>query len=193
MSNESTADDYTQSEVHEAEDFPPDELTPNSVDDAEAEPETEEFARAGNGCNTRWRVARSLLVLRDQVNQAAPRRNKASDGTIGDAAHCRRQSDHNPWVRDGNIGVVTAMDITHDVSGGCDAGTIAESIRGSRDPRVKYIIWNRRIANSSPINGNPAWTWRNYTGSNPHNKHCHISVKSDKSSFDSTLPWQFMH
>ena len=60
-----------------------------------------------------WRVAQSLIRLRDQINLAAPTRSKASDGTIGDAAHATRDSDHNPWVKEGALGIVTAMDITH--------------------------------------------------------------------------------
>lgn len=179
-----------ESPVHEPDDFPQDELTPNSIDDIYAESERTESLLANTGCNTRWRVAKSLLTLRDDVNQAAPRRSKASDGTIGDAAHCRRSSDHNPWVRDGSIGVVTAMDVTDDPSHGCSANNIAESIRRNRDARVKYIIWNRRIANSSPIGGSAAWEWRPYNGSNPHDKHIHISVKSDKSNYDSTEAWR---
>lgn len=186
--NDESQDD-PQSPVRESGDFPPDELTPNTIDDVYAESETELFARR-NGCNVRWRVAKSLLTLRDEVNQAAPERSKESDGTIGDAAHCQRQSDHNPWVRDGSIGVVTALDITHDPSHGCDANNIAESIHENRDDRVKYIIWNRRIANSSPIGNNPAWVWRQYNGSNPHTQHIHISVKSDKPNYDSTVEWQ---
>lgn len=182
--------DEPQSPVHEPDYFPREELTPNSIDDVDAEPDTADASLAENGCNVRWRVAKSLLTLRTQVNQAAPGRSKASDGTIGDAAHCRRRSDHNPWIRDGNIGVVSAMDITHDPSDGCDANEIAESIRSNRDVRVKYIIWNRRIANSSPIGGHPAWAWRDYTGSNPHDKHIHISVKADKPNYDSTVAWQ---
>ena len=136
-----------------------------------------------------WRVAKSLLALRDQVNRKAPNRNKANDGTIGDAAHASRTSDHNPWVTDGGVGVVTAMDITHDPAHGCDAGALAEAIRGSRDARVKYVIWNRRIANPLPIGGQPPWAWRPYTGANPHNHHVHISVKSDKPSYDSVASW----
>ena len=119
----------------------------------------------------------------------APHRNKASDGTIGDTAHCQRTSDHNPWVKDGSLGVVTALDVTHDPAGGCDANTIAEAIRASRDTRVKYIIWKKRIANSAQIGSNPPWTWRTYTGPNPHTKHVHISVKPDKASYDSTATW----
>ena len=138
---------------------------------------------------TSWRVAKSLLALRRQVDAKAPRRSKASDGTIGDAAHATRSSDHNPWVRDGAMGVVTAMDITHDPANGCDAGALAESIRASRDARVKYIIWNRRIASSSVIGGVAAWTWRPYSGSNPHSKHVHISVQPEKAAFDSEAAW----
>ena len=58
-----------------------------------------------------WRLARSLETLRAQINALSPNRSKASDGTIGDAAHSARTSDHNP---DGG-GVVRALDLTHDV------------------------------------------------------------------------------
>ena len=174
--------------VHEAGDRPQEEFTPNSADDVESEPGSAELVSFAD-CDVRWRVAKGLLKLRDQVNARAPRRNKASDGTIGDAAHCQRNSDHNPWVRDGSIGVVTALDITHDPTGGCDANTIAEAIRASRDTRVKYIIWNKRIANSAGIGAAEPWQWRPYGGSNPHTRHIHISVKPDKASYDSTATW----
>ena len=137
-----------------------------------------------------WRLAKSLEALRAQVNAAFPERNKASDGTIGDPAHQSRASDHNPWVVDGASGVVTAMDITHDPSSGCDAGKIVEALRASRDKRIKYVIWNRRIASSAAIGGVTPWTWRSYTGANPHNHHCHLSVKPDKSHFDDTTAWK---
>lgn len=176
-------------EVHEAGDVPQDELTPNSADDIESEPGSAAVLTIDANCDVRWRVAKSLLKLRDQVNARAPRRNKASDGTIGDTAHCQRNSDHNPWVRDGSIGVVTAMDITNDPARGCDVNTIAEAIRASRDSRVKYIIWNRRIANSAAIGSAEPWQWRPYSGTNPHTKHVHISVKPDKASYDSTATW----
>ncbi|HCM4295484.1 TPA: hypothetical protein N3J54_001956, partial [Klebsiella quasipneumoniae subsp. quasipneumoniae] len=90
-----------------------------------------------------WRVAKSLLILRDQINQYAPHRNKASDGTIGDEHHAHTNSDHNPQVLDGNIGVVTAIDITHDPAQGCDAQAIVNALVDSKDKRIKYIIWNK--------------------------------------------------
>ena len=182
------------SQVHEAEDIPPEEQTRNVDDDFDAEREAEGMLEGAEAemevaALVPWRVAKSLLTLRDQVNRKAPSRNKANDGTIGDAAHASRTSDHNPWVTDGGVGVVTAMDITHDPAHGCDAGALAEAIRSSQDARVKYVIWNRRIANPLPIGGQPPWAWRPYTGANPHNHHVHVSVKSEKDSYDSVAAW----
>lgn len=137
-----------------------------------------------------WRIAQSLLRLREQVNARFPTRNKSEDGAIGDAAHATRNSDHNPWVRDGSMGVVTAVDITHDPRSGCTGELLAEAIRASRDPRVKYIIWNRRICSSSGIGGAAAWAWRAYGGANPHNKHIHISVMSAKAAYDDSGDWR---
>ena len=137
-----------------------------------------------------WRMAKSLETLRAHINSMAPSRSKVSDGGIGDPAHASRKSDHNPWVDlQNNKGVVTARDFTHDPTGGCDAGVLAEQIRASRDPRVKYIIWNRRIANSSPIGSTAAWEWRPYGGANPHNHHVHISVQPERGKYDSEEPW----
>lgn len=125
-----------------------------------------------------WRVAKSLILLRDEVNKAAPVRNKASDGTIGDPRHLSRKSDHNPDHR----GIVCALDITHDPANGCDAHEIAEAIASSKDFRLGYVISNGRIANPAYNDGK----WRRYTGSNPHTKHCHISVHHD---VDNEAPW----
>ena len=136
-----------------------------------------------------WRPAESLLALKQQINAAFPGRKTGSDGIVGDASHQTRASDHNPWVTDGGKGVVTAMDITHDPASGCDAGKIVEVLRASRDPRIKYLIWNRRIANSSAIGSVAPWTWRSYTGTNPHDHHFHLSVKPDKPLYDDAGPW----
>jgi murein L,D-transpeptidase YcbB/YkuD len=131
-----------------------------------------------------WRLAKSLESLRAQINAAAPARSKVADGTIGDAAHASRSSDHNPHVKDGKMGVVTALDITHDPRNGVDAGAIAEALKASGDARIKYIIWNRRIWN--PAKGP---NWRAYTRANPHDKHFHISVASGKALYDDGRAW----
>src|SRR5690606_32869264 len=114
-----------------------------------------------------WRLAKSLDVLRGQINKAHPSRSKISDGTIGDAAHSSRNSDHNPWVKDGAMGVVTALDITHDPDNGVNIQQLADALVASRDDRIKYIICNGKIVSGSG-QGNPAWVWRNYTGANQH-------------------------
>lgn len=58
----------------------------------------------------------------------------------------------------------------------------------SRDSRIKYIISNGRII--SGTDGPSPWVWRRYTGTNPHSRHVHISVKASKSAYDDTQPWK---
>lgn len=131
-----------------------------------------------------WRLAKSLATLRDQVNAAHPNRSKDSDGTIGDQAHAATKSEHNP---DAN-GVVRALDLTDDPAHGLSAEWLAETLRASKDPRILYIISNRRIASSYPAGGQPAWTWRPYNGLNAHKSHVHISVVAGKAA-DSAKAW----
>ena len=129
-----------------------------------------------------WRLAESLIELRKQVNEALPGRDKSSDGSIGNEEHASRTSDHNPWVDDG---VVTAIDITDDPQHGFDSYRFAEYLRTTKDPRIKYIISNKRIVSSevSP------WVWRKYGGANPHDHHVHISVLPRKGLYDDKHPW----
>lgn len=129
-----------------------------------------------------YRLAKSLVALRDSVNAAAPVRSRASDGWIGDASHASRSSDHNPWVKDGSTGVVTALDITNDPAHGVTGQALANALIA--DKRVKYVIWNRRIYNAKV-----AKAWRAYKGKNPHDKHVHVSVLPTKSVYDSDAPW----
>lgn len=131
---------------------------------------------------TNWRVAKSLLTLRDQVNTMYPNRDKSNDGTIGDERHAASKSEHNP---DAN-GVVRAMDISNDPVKGIASQKLAEILVANRDPRILYIISNKKIISSevSP------WVWRPYTGTNPHDHHVHISVVSDPKLYDDTSNWQ---
>ena len=132
-----------------------------------------------------WRVARSLDTLLEQINELAPSRSTISDGSIGDAAHATRDSDHNPWC---GPGVVTARDYTHDPDAGADMHKIAEALRQSRDPRIKYVIWDKRMFSSYPTSTSSAWEWRPYTGINLHTQHMHVSVNCAASQ-DSTVRW----
>lgn len=135
-----------------------------------------------------WRLAQSLVVLRGEVNAKWPNRNKSSDGSIGDAAHASRSSDHNPWITDKNgPNVVSAIDITHDPKGGCDSYALAEFLRQHKDRRIKYVISNGKIF--AGADGPQPWVWRKYNGSNRHDHHVHISVEDNKALYDSQAPW----
>jgi putative peptidoglycan binding protein len=137
-----------------------------------------------------WRVAKSLDILLREINALSPNRDKSSDGSIGDEHHASRSSDHNPWVHDTDgTGIVTARDFTNDPKHGIVSDVIAHNLINSRDERIKYIISNGKIASGSGQQ-QPAWVWRKYTGTNPHDHHCHVSVKQDKAHYDDDAPWQ---
>lgn len=124
-----------------------------------------------------WFLAPCLVRLTDQVDTAAPGRSEASDGSIGDRSHQGRKSDHNP----DSDGLVKALDITHDPAKGCDCEEIVAAIVASKDFRVSYIIWNQQIWRSYKTSSShpEPWTPQEYQGSNPHDKHLHLSVKRD--------------
>lgn len=134
-----------------------------------------------------WRTAKAIDVLRAEVNVRWPNRSKASDGTIGDAAHASRSSDHNPWIIVAALGVVRAFDCT---AQGIDAAAYAEHLRQlgkAGDPRLAgggYVIFNHRIASERDN-----WAWRPYTGPNGHTKHAHLSLSRNRAGFDSTATW----
>ncbi len=115
----------------------------------------------------------AVAVLR-QATALRPKRKKASDGLLPSAAHMKQSpnSDHNTGY---------AVDITHDPDSGIDC--VEMFIKLQDDKRVKYLIFQGKI-----------WSQKNgvyrYTGSNPHNKHLHISIRegygNDKSEW---FPW----
>jgi hypothetical protein len=111
--------------------------------------------------------------LREQFDDSFPDRDRTSDGWIADARHrAAGTSDHIPCEQ---TGIVRACDFDRDVSGKAKPDLmpdIADQLRrlAKTDKRIAYIIFDGRIA--SPRLG---WRWRKYTGSNPHNHHCHIS------------------
>jgi hypothetical protein len=116
----------------------------------------------------------AAVALLRQATAIAPKRMKASDGLLPSAAHLKASpnSDHNTGL---------AVDLTHDPKRGIDCAVIFEKLK--EDERVSYLIfqgkiWNRKYAKQ----GN-----RKYTGSNPHNKHLHVSILP--AGANDTSPW----
>jgi hypothetical protein len=115
----------------------------------------------------------ALAVLR-QATALQPKRKKASDGLLPSAAHLKASpnSDHNTGL---------AVDLTHDPANGIDCKEIFEKLK--EDKRVSYLIFEGKIWSKEKSKlGN-----RRYTGSNPHNKHLHISINA--SGATDTSPW----
>jgi hypothetical protein len=136
-----------------------------------------------------WRNCNASLTLVAAVNARWPQRDRRSDGTIGDAVHATRNSDHNPHFVVNGIGVVRARDIDVD---GVEIAWLFEELRklgAAGDPRLAgggYLILNRRI--TAP----DFRSWRVYTGSNPHTSHGHVSFSLNPAGFDSQAPWPFL-
>lgn len=125
-----------------------------------------------------WHLAPSLKQLQLELNLRYP--GRPADGTIGDASHAARASEHNP-DRDSDgmpRGAVSAMDI---YTGKVPSSLVSTLIK---DPRVWYVI-HKRVIYSRTYGFKP----RAYTGSNPHNSHIHVSLLQTKAAHDSVLPW----
>ena len=112
----------------------------------------------------------AIAVLR-QATAICPSRMKASDGLLPSPAHIHQNpnSDHNTGY---------AVDLTHDKLGGIDCFLLFQKLQA--DPRVSYLIFQGKIWSKEK-------GLRDYTGSNKHNKHLHISIK--EGCGDDTSPW----
>jgi hypothetical protein len=147
-----------------------------------------------------WVLIPSLVALRETFNRAAPRRDKASDGSIGDAAHAGSSSDHNPDetgtvpIRDADsVNEVHAIDVDENLRATDTRGSftmlravrqLVADHRSGAENRLRYIIYERTIWSDS-------WNWsaRNYTGANPHDHHAHFSGSYDTARERNTRPW----
>jgi hypothetical protein len=143
-----------------------------------------------------WILVPCLVSLRDEFNELAPGRDKGSDGSIGDTAHAGNSSDHNP-DETGNTpsedadstNEVHAIDVDVDLrKSGWTMAKAVEIIvtrhRTGEDDRLQNVIYNRRIWSRSW-----GWTAREYTGSNPHDKHAHFSSRYTTAQERDTRPW----
>ena len=122
-----------------------------------------------------------LLALREQLDRGWPQRQKAGGGIRASVAHDAR----NP-TSDHHLG--DALDVPADTAHGPNLDQLATALIA--DPRVKYVIWHRRVANNTPsTTGDHHWAageWRRYptdymvehgsTNVSPHDDHLHVSI-----------------
>lgn len=136
-----------------------------------------------------WTLVPPLKAAFLQLNQEFPNRDKSTDGSVGNLAHQIVTSSHNPDEtgkpefsdKDG-VNEVRAIDIDKDLR----HPTITmeqvvqlwvKQCRAGLMPWVRYMIYKRRIWHVRD-----GYTTREYTGSNPHDDHVHITSAFDQKS-----------
>jgi len=143
------------------------------------------FPRSGTNWEGRkWNVPPSLDALLDEIEAAYPGKRNL-DATVASKAHdlANPTSDHRPKPVKG-AGKVRAADIgEHEPEG----EIIAEALRKSRDPRIRYVIHEGRIFSSYSTTTRKAWEWGKYSGANAHLTHAHGSV--NESNQNDGKPW----
>lgn len=144
-----------------------------------------------------WILVPCLGALRDEFNHLAPKRDKDSDGAVGNDQHSQQSSDHNPDetgktpTEDAdNLNEVHAIDVDRDLDPTrpdlmerC-VQTVVLRHRSGRDNRLQNVIYNRRIWSRSW-----GWTARAYAGANPHDHHAHFSARYTTEQEQDTRPW----
>jgi hypothetical protein len=129
-----------------------------------------------NHAGQEWRAAGAIVTFGRQIEEIRPGRFR-TDGTVASKAHDKNspKSDHRPSPRTG-LGIVRALDFAEGTRGFVDE--VAEALRQSQDPRINYVIHDRRKFSSFSTSRFDAWEWRPYTGENGHKTHGHLSVMS---------------
>lgn len=128
-------------------------------------------------------LAPTLKKARAEFDAAYPKRDRTSDGWIGDASHAARASDHNPsWsTPKPRTGVVRAIDTDKD---GIDANYVIQKMIAH--PSTNYVIFNGYIWSRVYD-----FARRRYVGPNPHTGHIHLSILPTAAAENSLRPWGF--
>lgn len=136
-----------------------------------------------------WRVDEGLATLIAEWKRAHP---GAVVGTIAGGGHVATwpETDHAPEPQGKapgqDAGEVDAADFMQGAGvTDADLDELAAGLVRSRDPRILYVIRNRKIISSVV----QPWVWRDYKGSDPHTEHLHLSVNDLFD--DNTSPWHW--
>lgn len=141
-----------------------------------------------------WRLCAALVVLVKEVDRRWPKRDKTSDGSVGDLAHRNRTSDHNP----DDDGDVKAADIDEDLEGNAGAyprfkagdnirrlrEALLQQARAGKLPQLFYIISEGYIYSITY-----GFRKRKYALADkmPHDHHMHVSARAAYKN--SRRPW----
>lgn len=136
------------------------------------------------------RLVAGGVTLRDQINKRWPKRDKRSDGWIGDKAHAARTSHHNPDAR----GLVHALDIDKDLDPKDPSAAqrlanqivayAASGLPGSN--RIKYVVYNDQIASGTYEASK--WKWRGSGYGHMHHIHVSFTTKGENNAQKFPLP-----
>ena len=128
---------------------------------------------------TSWYLVPAGHQLFNEFDVCSPDRDKTSDGTIGDAAHQKEVSDHNPDKE----GAVRAIDVDNNLVNWVDMETVVQFLlarcRAGLEKRFTYIIYYRRIWEADN-----EWKERAYTGASAHTEHAHFSFSHNDTLAD---------
>lgn len=120
-------------------------------------------------------LAPSLARLRRETDLEWPRRSKDVDGWVGDAAHRRVSSDHNP----NSDGYVLALDVT---TAGINVLRFVVDV--THHPAVWYVIVRGVLYSATHgFVGVP------YEGVNPHRDHVHVNLRHAPGAVHSRRLW----
>lgn len=144
---------------------------------------------------THWEMVPALDEGRDQLNKRFPKRAKGAEGGIGDKAHEKTITSHNPDDESGVKAEYNDHDGKHEVrardfdknlndAGGKTMEDVVQlwikALRAGKMKWVRYIIYAGRIWHRRDN-----FATHTYTGKNKHNDHAHVN--SDFTTYADTV------
>jgi hypothetical protein len=128
-----------------------------------------------------WFLNPALTTFRAEVDTEYSKRDRESDGTIGDQAHMGTSSDHNP----DSDGSVDAWDMDVNLFG-ASKGIPWDHLERLKDLFERHDAAQYWIHDGIICSRSTGWVRERYTGSNPHDKHIHWNTRSSHEHLTST-------